>query len=311
MTQNLENSIINFFAKQHRLAKGRGIGDDAALLPIKQGNLVVASDTIVENVHFSFKFCSPVDVAIKLLHTNISDLLVKGAKARYAVLNAQIDKQLAADKKRLNGFLRTFSKKLKEYDIELLGGDTCRSATTAFSLTLLADCKTFFARENKKISIGDQLVVRGELGGSSYALECLKKRKSLSRAEKARYTRPSVFFDTPGWLQKHKALASLDQSDSIFEAFETLARANKVKLEIDLEKLPFIKKLIKTRNIDWSKLLASAEDLALVAIVPPAQQVRDAAIVGRVKTTKKTGLIFQAGGSEIKMNKQLLYQHFS
>ena len=69
--------------------KGRGvsrkdvslsIGDDAALIDVPDGcQLVVTTDTLVENIHF-FKDVDPKALGYRALAVNLSDLAAMGAE---------------------------------------------------------------------------------------------------------------------------------------------------------------------------------------------------------------------------------------
>ena len=58
-----------------------GIGDDAAILRLREGeDLVASTDASVENVHFRFSYQSPVHVGRRALLANLSDLAAMGAR---------------------------------------------------------------------------------------------------------------------------------------------------------------------------------------------------------------------------------------
>jgi thiamine-monophosphate kinase len=63
-----------------------GIGDDAAVLAVPEGQeLVVAIDTMVEGVHFP-PGTAPADLGWKALAVNLSDLAAMGATPAWALL---------------------------------------------------------------------------------------------------------------------------------------------------------------------------------------------------------------------------------
>ena len=107
-----ETDIIQLLRKQE-VVNGIGIGDDAALLkelPRDGENLIIASDLIAENTHFKLKWSSPVDLAYKLVETNVSDFYCKGVEPSYAVF------QLAVARHFLNQ-LKPFKRGEKAFEV--------------------------------------------------------------------------------------------------------------------------------------------------------------------------------------------------
>lgn len=63
-----------------------GIGDDCAVIPINDKNLLVTVDTLIENVHFFSNH--PMDkLAKKAINVNISDILACGGIPKWAFLS--------------------------------------------------------------------------------------------------------------------------------------------------------------------------------------------------------------------------------
>ena len=56
------------------------VSDDCALIKTKNENLLVNTDSLVENVHFSDITICPGDLGWKAVVSNISDLLSSGSK---------------------------------------------------------------------------------------------------------------------------------------------------------------------------------------------------------------------------------------
>ncbi len=88
-----EFDLINRFFARSTISKIQdpsvvvGIGDDAAiLLPTPGTGLVVATDTIVESVHFPV-YTPAHAVGYRALAVNLSDLAAMGARPRWANLS--------------------------------------------------------------------------------------------------------------------------------------------------------------------------------------------------------------------------------
>ena len=72
-----EKELINRLGK---FMPKNQISDDCALIKTKNENLLVNTDSLVENVHFNDITICPVDLGWKAVVSNISDLLSSGSK---------------------------------------------------------------------------------------------------------------------------------------------------------------------------------------------------------------------------------------
>ena len=72
-----EKELINRLGK---FMPKNQILDDCALIKTKNENLLVNTDSLVENVHFNDSTICPRDIGWKAVVSNISDLLSSGSK---------------------------------------------------------------------------------------------------------------------------------------------------------------------------------------------------------------------------------------
>ncbi len=110
-----------------------GIGDDCAYL--NKENLLISTDTFIENVHFDLRKSNGKQVAVKFFNSNYSDLQSSGGKPVYCFLNISFSKKKSNF---INIFLKELTLILKKYKIILIGGDTTKSNTDiSLTMTLL------------------------------------------------------------------------------------------------------------------------------------------------------------------------------
>ena len=76
-----------------------GIGDDAAITrPPKQGkNLVLTTDMLVENSHFSRSTYTPFQIGRKSSVSNISDIAAMGATPKHMLISLAIPKDITIE----------------------------------------------------------------------------------------------------------------------------------------------------------------------------------------------------------------------
>ena len=72
-----EKELINRLGK---FMPKNQVSDDCALIKTKNDNLLINTDSLVENVHFNDITICPEDLGWKAVVSNISDLLSSGSK---------------------------------------------------------------------------------------------------------------------------------------------------------------------------------------------------------------------------------------
>jgi len=64
-----------------------GIGDDSAVLNLKDSSLVVSSDSQVQDVHFNLKNFKPNEISSRALAVSVSDICAMGAERSFFKLS--------------------------------------------------------------------------------------------------------------------------------------------------------------------------------------------------------------------------------
>lgn len=298
---------------------GLGIGDDAAFLllsSMEESKLIISTDSVVENVHFRSEWSSYQDIAVKLVERSASDILCKGGHPHWALLNMNISPDFSKKEDQAGLFIDSLCQALKKHNISLIGGDVTRSETNNFCLTVMGNASSFIYRKNPEIKAGDIVVISGLVGATNLFLDAAKNKKTVEEDIQKKYQTPTACWQNQ-WLVDLGAKASMDQSDSLLEAFNTLASDNNIDMEIHLETLPLIRKeIIKNKN-QAAEILKYAEDLAVIAILPASSKgligpKNHLFCIGEVKNTAQFGVSYYWQG-EVLGKEELpgnLYQHF-
>jgi thiamine-monophosphate kinase len=167
-----EFELIRRFFDRPSTTADLGVGDDAALIQVQPGyQLAISTDMLVEGRHF-FPDVDPYALGHKVLAVNLSDLAAMGAQPRYATLAIGIPRVEIAW---LEAFSAGFFNLAKQYGVELIGGDTTRSAEHVFSVTIMGEVPTGAALRRDGAKVGDDIWVSGELGTAALGLLALKR----------------------------------------------------------------------------------------------------------------------------------------
>lgn len=248
----------------------QNLADDVAKISLKKDEeLIISKDVFVEDVHFlladgGFK------IASKLLRTNLSDLAASGAKPVYYMLGFSMNKKISAK------FLTDFGKGLrsvqKEFDLDLIGGDTVFAQKLFFSVTIFGIAKKaeILSRQNAKA--GDLIFVSGTIGDASLGF-ALRQKKIKADKKTAEFLLNRHFFPTPrislgAALTRYKlSKCAIDISDGFFADLRQICKSSSLDAEIFLEKFSFSKaaKKLETKALD---LLSSGDDYELIFCAP-------------------------------------------
>ena len=268
-----EFGIINsFFKKNYELTNHKflskknfvGIGDDAAVLGLKENiPLVVSSDMLVEKTHFSPQ-TDAFSVGYKTLAVNLSDLAAMGAEPVCFTLSANIPKIDLIWLKDFSDGLFFLSSK---YSCPLIGGDTVSSFNNpnkVFSVTIIGCISSGNSLRRELAVVDDDVWLSGDLGEPATALKYNKKSIKLFRPN------PRVEL---GKKLIGIANSAIDISDGLSSELGHIAKASAIKqnkkicIEVYFDYLKnclssFMKKIYKNEKdiLKLCKIAASSGD---------------------------------------------------
>lgn len=245
-----------------------GIGDDAAVIPQKDGTaLLVTTDALVEGVHFIKDQIPPKELGYKAVAINVSDIAAMGGLPESAFLTLALPKE--TDSKWVKEVMKGFKEALAKWNIPLLGGDTVGSKKGVFlSVTLLGFAPSDQIKWRKGAQNGDVLFVTGFLGDSGAGLKALKKGLKADRLIKAHF-HPNPSPCEGRWLAASTDVhALMDISDGLDADLDKMLKASSCGAKIDVEELPLSKELLKfssAHDLDPTILaLTGGEDYCLL-----------------------------------------------
>ncbi len=231
-----------------------GIGDDCALLRVKQGEtLAVTTDLSVAGRHFRLDWHPPEAVGHRALARGLSDLAAMGARPVAAFLSIGLPRELTVGRGRsrawVDRFFDGFLDLAGRYKTPLAGGDLAESSVTVADIVLLGAIPRGKALLRWGARPGDLLFVTGSLGGAAAGLDQL--RRSAGRpVPRSRRTQEAQKLLAPHlwpeprvaqglWLRRREAAtAGIDLSDGLSTDVDHLCQESGVSAEIDAEALP-------------------------------------------------------------------------
>ena len=236
-----------------RLLNPANSSDDCALIEHGGQPYLYTTDSLAEGTHFRMDWSSPEDIAWKLLHVNLSDLLAAGGEPEFCLCNLGLP---SVEDGFVHRFADALNALLEEQRISLVGGDTFRCATAFFSLTLSGPA---LQPRFRRAMAGDDLYVSGTLGGSRTGYDWLKKNGMPEDRQSEfvdgngqgtiplnairRHLRPTAPMAAARQLNAMQENGfpihgAMDVSDGIFADCLRFAQSAGLSLEVNLDQLP-------------------------------------------------------------------------
>lgn len=246
-----------------------GVGDDAALLQVGEGQvLAVSSDMLVCGTHF-FSDADPRMLGHKTLAVNLSDLAAMGAVPRWATLAIALPD---ADDDWLARFSEGFFALAEQYGVELVGGDTTRGPLN-LCVTIFGEVPAQQALRRSGAKAGDEIWVSGGLGDAALALAHMQSRIALSEAEFAGCS-PALHQPQPrialGLALRGVASSAIDISDGLMGDLAHILAASGVGARIAFDALPVSAALGRFADLPLGKkcMLSGGDDYELCFTAP-------------------------------------------
>jgi thiamine-monophosphate kinase len=272
-----------------------GVGDDAALLRVPEGRLLVAAtDTLVEGRHF-FSEAPPDSIGHQALAVNLSDLAAMGAEPAWALLSLSLPD---TDEPWLTAFAAGLQTLARRSGVDIVGGDTVRGPRV-ITVCALGHVEPGAALTRSGARAGDALYVSGWPGeaaaGLALLLEQADARPDDVLVRRYRYAEPRIEL---GRALRGTASAAMDVSDGLLGDLSKLAAASGVAARVDLERLPISPALRRSGSREQQErlVLAGGDDYELLFTLPPAIDAPRIAALESVCHVTRIGAIEAGAG---------------
>lgn len=287
-----------------------GPGDDAAVLRVRSGHVVVSSDTVVEGRHFRRDWSEPVDTGHRAAAQNISDINAMGGRARWLTLGLALPPDLpvawALD------FVRGFGAEAAAVGAGVVGGDITAADRIVVSVTVIGAC-TVSPVLRSGARAGDIVALCGRQGWAAGGLAVLGRGFRSPRVLVEAYRRPAPPYDAGPIAAEAGATAMIDVSDGLIADAGHVARASGVRIDLDPSRFEVPEPLLAVGAatgadpIDF--VLGGGDDHCLLAtFAPDAPLPAGWAVVGEVLEPVETaesreigaaGSVDESGGGPV------------
>jgi thiamine-monophosphate kinase len=251
-----------------------GPGDDAAVLRVRTGHVVVSTDLLVEGNHFRRDWVSATDVGHRAAAQNLSDINAMGGRATSLTIGlaapGDLPVQWALE------FADGFAAECERVGASVVGGDLTRSDQIVVAVTVIGACtQSPVLRSGARA--GDVVALAGRQGWSAGGLAVLGRGFRSPRVLVEAYRRPDPPYDAGPAAADAGATAMIDVSDGLLADAGHLAADSGVAIDVRREAFEVPEPLVAVgaaTNADpLSFILGGGEDHALLATFPDQASV--------------------------------------
>jgi len=219
----------------------------------------VTTDMLVEGRHF-LPGADARALGHKALAVNLSDLAAMGAAPRWATLALGLP---APDESWLAAFSQGFFALAERHGMDLIGGDTTRSAQLTISVTAMGEVPSGVAMYRAAARPDDEIWVSGELGSAALALS---HPEIAAAAAKLHEPEPRVEL---GERLRGLARAAIDVSDGLAGDLQHVLERSHVGAVVHYQDIPRLEAFAGLKDAELEKdcVLSGGDDYELLFTV--------------------------------------------
>ncbi len=312
---------INKYVKVENDTTKKGIGDDAAVLSIKEGcdRMLVSTDLMLEGIHFDLSYFPLKHLGYKAAMANFSDIYAMNAYPTQLTVSLGLSKRFSIED--VEEFYAGVLLACQRHNVDLVGGDTSSSLT---GLTISVTCVGMAKEDEITYRNGakptDIICVSGNLGAAYMGLQLLEREKAIF-AQSAdseinaqpdfagkeyiigRQLKPEARRDIIDALKKEgiKPTSMIDLSDEMVSDVFQICKESGVGCRIFEEKIPIdyeTASMAEEFNMNLTTAaLHGGEDYELLFTVPVTMHekinnLKDVKVIGYM-TDKEDGKMLQ------------------
>jgi thiamine-monophosphate kinase len=248
-----------------------GIGDDAAVLRVRDPRIVATTDLLVETRHFRTDWSGPADIGGKAAARNMADVAAMGAvpTALLVGLAAPSGLPVAWAEDLASGL----AEEATRAGAHVVGGDVSESSLIMLAVTAIGSMAGRDPVTRSGARPSDVVAAAGRLGHSAAGLALLQAGRTEPADAVQAHRRPRPPYRAGPEAAALGATAMIDVSDGLLADLGHIAAASGVLIDIETARLDLAGPLLAAAQalgrspLDW--VLSGGEDHALAATFPP------------------------------------------
>ncbi|MFI3281595.1 MAG: thiamine-phosphate kinase [Rikenellaceae bacterium] len=314
--------------KNSRPSTLMGVGDDAAVLDIGNGEvLLTTSDMLLEGVDFDLTYFPLKHLGYKAVVVGINDILAMNGRPEQVTISLGVSSKLPVEA--LEDLYEGIRVACEEYNVDLVGGDTRASMTgLVISISAVGRARKGAVAYRSGAQKNDMICITGNLGAAYMGLHLLEREKRVLQSVDnpqpqfegyeyllQSYLKPEARINIIESLAEESIVptAMIDLSDGLASDLLQICKASNCGARIYLERIPIAKQttaLATELNSDQVvAALNGGEDHELMFTLPLEMQESVAKlgcidIIGHITEQKTGAFLVTPDGAEIALRSQ-------
>lgn len=335
--QETEISTLGEFGLISRLTKDIGlknsssivgVGDDAAVLDLKDGETLVTTDLLLEGIHFDLRYVPLKHLGYKSAIVNFSDIYAMNGTPRQITVSLGVSSRFTVEHiEALYDGIRTAC---QIYGVDLVGGDTSASVTgLVISITCIgvAEKDKVVLRSGAKPT--DLICVSGDLGAAYMGLQLLERENKVAACADdgfqpdfagkeyilERQLKPEARKDIIELLAADGILPTsmMDVSDGLSSELLHICKSSDVGCRVFEDRIPIdYQTAVMAEELNMNVVMAAmngGEDYELLFTVPLAdkekiEKIKGVSMIGYITKPELGAAMVTRDGSEIELKAQ-------
>ena len=317
---------IELLNRLKRFMRSGQITDDVAEIKSNEKNLLINTDLLVEEIHFSEKISNAKDIGWKCISTNVSDLICSGSEK---ITSFTVGLVLPPDTnlKWVENLYEGMSQAIQVFGGEIIGGDCSSGSIKIISITAIGEMNPPRLHKGNALP-GDYIVSTGFHGLSRLGLALLTSEQLPNEVQiSAQLTNRAINAHKRPYpaVKALKALkeckpelmswraAGTDSSDGLIESIRGICQSS--NCQAVLSKSSILKDPDWPKDSIWDEwILNGGEDYELILTLPKewaealSKKLKSAQIIGFIKEGKPN--IFWENLEPINIEQSSKFQHF-
>jgi thiamine-monophosphate kinase len=253
-----------------------GPGDDAAVVDVPDGRVLVSTDLLVDTRHFRRDWASAADIGHKAAAQNLSDINAMGGRATGLTVGLAAPPDLA-----VSWALELADGIAEEAALvgaSVVGGDVTRADAVIIAITVIGECEGEPVRRSGARP-GDVVALAGRQGWAAAGLAVLARGFRSPRVLVEAHRRPEPPYLAGAAAASAGATAMIDVSDGLLGDIAHIAEASGVAIDVRsagfevAEPLRAVGAALGADPMQF--ILTGGDDHALVATFPSGTALPD------------------------------------